>query len=136
MVAQISFLVVVRNSFRFYLLTYNTSCAVVSVFWLRQEIVFGCTVYKKDSYSVSLIERESTSKCVYFIRSITLLLCISLLCRISFLHCMDQKQVANQGIFLMRFKLSVTAYLFLALYGSTTLQSQSFFKNIKNPLCK
>ncbi len=55
-------------------------CAVVSVFWLRQEIVFGCTVSKKDSYLVSLIERESASKCVYFVRSNTLLLCISLLC--------------------------------------------------------
>ncbi len=80
MVAQISFLVVAGNSFRCYLLIYHTSCAVVSVFWLRQKIVFGCTVSKKDSYSVSLIKRESASKCVYFIRSNTLLLCISLLC--------------------------------------------------------
>ncbi len=68
------------NSFRSYLLTDHTSCAIVSVFWLRQEIVFGCTVSKKDSYSVSLIERESASRCVYFVRSNTLLLCISLLC--------------------------------------------------------
>ena len=36
----------------------------------------------------------------------------------------------------MRSKLSVTVYLFLALYGSTTLQSQSFLKNIENFLCK
>ncbi len=79
-VAQISFLVVVGNSFRCYLLLiYHTSCAVVSVFWLWQEIVFGCTVSKKDSYLVSLKERESASKCVYFVRSNTLLLCISLL---------------------------------------------------------
>ncbi len=75
-----SFLVVAGNSFRCYLLIYHTSCAVVSVFWLWQEIVFGCTVSKKDSYLVSSIERESTSKCVYFVRSNTLLLCISLLC--------------------------------------------------------
>ncbi len=51
-VAQISFLVVAGNSFWCYLLIYHTSCAVVSVFWLRWEIVFGCTVSKKDSYSV------------------------------------------------------------------------------------
>jgi hypothetical protein len=76
----VSFLVVAGNSFRCYLLTYHTSCAVVSVFWLRQKIVFGCTVSKKDFYSFSLIERESASKCVYFVRSNTLLLCISLLC--------------------------------------------------------
>ena len=29
-------------------------------------------------------------------------------------------------------KVSVTVYLFLALYGSTTIQSQLFLKNIKN----
>ncbi len=79
-VAQIIFLVVEGNSFRCYLCIYHTNCAVVSVFWLRQEIVFGCTVSKKDTYLVSLIERESASKCVYFVRSNTLLLCISLLC--------------------------------------------------------
>jgi hypothetical protein len=79
-VAQISFLVVAGNSFRCYLLIYHTSCASVSVFWLRQEIVFGCTVSKKDSYSVSLIEREFASKSVYYVRSNTLLLYIFLLC--------------------------------------------------------
>ncbi len=36
---------------------YHTSCAIVSVVWLRWEIVFGCTVFKKDSFLVSLIER-------------------------------------------------------------------------------
>ncbi len=38
-------------------------------FWLRQEIVFGYSVSKKDSYSVSLIERQTASKCVNFERS-------------------------------------------------------------------
>jgi hypothetical protein len=66
-VAQISFLVVVGKSFRCYLLTNHTSCAIVSVFWLRREIVFECTISKKDSYSVSLIERESASECEYFV---------------------------------------------------------------------
>jgi hypothetical protein len=55
-------------------------CHCVS-FLVVEGKVFGCTVSKKDSYLVSLIiERESASKCVYFIRSNTLLLCISLLC--------------------------------------------------------
>jgi hypothetical protein len=76
----------VGNSSRCYLLFYHTSCAVVSVLWLRREIVFSCTVSKKDSYLDSLIERESASKCVYFVRSNTLLLCISLLC-IYLLYC-------------------------------------------------
>ncbi len=57
LVALVSFLVVVGKSFRCYLLTHHTSCAVVSVFWFQQEIVFGCTVSKKDSYLASLRER-------------------------------------------------------------------------------
>ncbi len=36
LVAQVGFLVVAAKSFRCYFLTYHTSCAVVSVFWLRQ----------------------------------------------------------------------------------------------------
>ncbi len=47
-----------------------------------------------------------------------------------------QKQLASQGMFLMKSKLSVTVCFFLALYGSTALQSQSFIKNIKNFICK
>jgi hypothetical protein len=31
-----------------------------------------------------------------------------------------------------RYKVSVTVYLFLALYGSTTIQSRLFLKNIEN----
>jgi hypothetical protein len=59
LVAQVSFLVVAGKRFRCYLLTNHTSCAVVSVFWFQRKIVFGCTVSKKDSYSVSLRERGS-----------------------------------------------------------------------------
>ncbi len=46
-----------------------------------------------------------------------------------------QKQLASQGMFLIKSKLSISAYLFLALYGSTVLQSWSFLKNIKRFLC-
>jgi hypothetical protein len=70
--SQVGFLVVVGKSFRCYLLTYHTSCAVVSVFWLQWEIVFGYSVSKKDLYSISLIERQTASKCNYFVRSNTL----------------------------------------------------------------
>ncbi len=38
-------------------LSYHTSCAVVSFFWLRREIVYGYSVSKNNSYSVLLIER-------------------------------------------------------------------------------
>ncbi len=89
MVVQVGFLVVAGKSFRCYFLTYHTSCAVVSVFWLRQEIVFGNSVSKKDSCLVSLIERRTASKCVYLVRSNTRLLCVSLL-SISLLYQKDQ----------------------------------------------
>ncbi len=39
-------------------------------------------------------------------------------------------------MFLVRSELFITAYLFLVLYRSTSLQSQSFLKNIKTFLCK
>ncbi len=90
LVAQVSFLVVAGKGFRcYFLLTNHTSCAVVSVFWFRREIIFGCTVSKKDSYSVSLRERGSASKCVYFVTSNTLLLWISL--------CMDLQPYLHGG---------------------------------------
>ncbi len=93
--AVVSFFVVaVGDSFRLHRLIFwlwqekslgVTSLSTIPVvplcqfFWLRREIVFGYSVSKKDSYSVSLIERQSTSKCVIFVRSNTLLLCFSLL---------------------------------------------------------
>ncbi len=43
-------------------------CHCVS-FMVRREIVFSYSVSKKDSYLVSLIERRTASKCVYFVRS-------------------------------------------------------------------
>ncbi len=46
-----------------------------------------------------------------------------------------EKQFASQGMFLIRSKLSITAFLFLVLYRSTALQSQSFLINIES-LCK
>ncbi len=106
LVAQVSFLVVAGNSFRFYLLTYHTSCAVESVFWLWREIDIGCTVYKKDSYSHSLIERESASKCVYFVRSNTLLLCYSLLC-IYLLGTVHIHRITDQRLFCQQPQLDV-----------------------------
>ncbi len=65
LVAQVSFLVVAGKSVRCYLFTNHTSCAVVSVFLFWQEIVFGCTVSKKDSYLVSLRKRGSIYLLLY-----------------------------------------------------------------------
>ncbi len=43
----------------------------------------------------------------------------------------QEKQLASQNVFLVRSDLSITAYLFLVLYRSTSLQSLSFLKNIE-----
>jgi hypothetical protein len=67
LVAQVSFLVVAGKRFRCYLLTNHASCAIVSVFWFQREIVFGCTVSKKDSYSVSLRESGSVYLSLYLL---------------------------------------------------------------------
>jgi hypothetical protein len=67
LVAQVSFLVVTEKRHRCYLLTNHTSCAIVSVFWFWREIVFGCTVSKKDSYSLSLRERGSIYLSLYLL---------------------------------------------------------------------
>ncbi len=47
-----------------------------------------------------------------------------------------KKQLASQNMFLIKSKLSITTYLFLVFYRSTSLQSRSFLKNINNFLCK
>ncbi len=45
-------------------------------------------------------------------------------------------QPSNFSHKIRTFELSITAYLFLVLYRSTSLQSLSFLKNIKTFLCK
>ncbi len=83
-----------------YVLSVQYTCAVVSVFWLWQEIVlwweivlkmrtpfdFLWAVSTKKSYWVTLL--WSTSRCVYFLSPNTLLLCIFLFC-IFFLYRTD-----------------------------------------------
>jgi hypothetical protein len=75
-----------------YVLSVQYTCAVVSVFWLWREIVlwweivlkmqtpfdFLWAVSMKKSYWVTLL--WSNSRCVYFVRPNTLLLCIFLFC--------------------------------------------------------
>jgi hypothetical protein len=47
-----------------------------------------------------------------------------------------EKQLASQNMFLVKSELSITTYLFLVFYRSTSYQSRSFLKNIKTFLCK
>jgi hypothetical protein len=50
--------------------------------------------------------------------------------------CILEKQLASQDMFLIRSEISITAYHFLVLYRSTSLQALSFLKNIETFLCK
>ncbi len=75
-----------------YILSVQYTCAIVSVFWLWREIVlwqeivlkmrtpfdFLWAVSTEKSYWVTLL--WSDSRCVYFVRPNTLLLCIFLFC--------------------------------------------------------
>ncbi len=171
-----------------YILSVIYSCGVVSVFLLWREMIlwwekvlktrtpfdFLWAASTKNSHWVSLL--WSDSRCVYFIRTNTLLLCIFLFC-IFLLYRADpqvevqirillrinignrvkmqtlaitlwfpeqcllgffilEKQLASQNVFLIRSELSITAYLFLLLYRSTSLQSLLFLKNIETFLFK
>ncbi len=109
------FFVLAGNRFWFYTLLmyleYHTVVVLCQFFWFWQEIVFGVTYVLRYNTVVQL--------CQFF--------------------CCGQKANLVQ-IFLLnlnfllghRNKVSVTVYLFLALYGSTTIQSRSFLKNVKN----
>ncbi len=82
-----------------YILSVQYSCVVVSVYWLWQKIVlkmrtpfdFLWAVSTKKSYWVTLL--WSASRCVYFVRSNTLLLCIFLFCIFLLYHTDPQVEV-------------------------------------------
>ncbi len=46
-----------------------------------------------------------------------------------------EKQLSSQNMFLVRSKLSITAYFFLVLYKTTSLQSRLFLEYIWRPNC-
>ncbi len=74
-----------------YVLSVQYSCAVVSVFWLWREIVLKEHVSMKKSYRVTLL--WFASRCVFFIRPNTLLLCIFLFCIFFFYRADPQVEV-------------------------------------------
>ena len=63
-----------------YVLSVQYSCAVVSVFWLWREKQFSKWEHISTNKSSWVTLLWSASRCVYFIRPITLLLCIFLFC--------------------------------------------------------
>jgi hypothetical protein len=85
-----------------YVLRVSYSCGVVLVFLFRQEIVFGVTYVLSVQYSCAVV-------------SVFLLWPESNLVQIFLLN--------PNFLLVHRNKLSVTVYFFLALYGSTTIQS-------------
>ncbi len=95
-------------------LSVQYSCAVVSVFWLWREIILKMRThfYKKNLLGYFIVIRYLLG---FFIL---------------------EKQLTSQDMFLVRSELSITVYLFLVLYRSTSLQSLSFLQNIMTFLCK
>jgi hypothetical protein len=109
------FFVLAGNRFRFYTLLmyleYHTVVVLWLFFWLWREIVLGVTYVLSVQYSCAVVSVFFCGRKANLVRSILL----------------------NPIFFLVhRNKLSVTVYLFLALYGSTTIQSQLFLNNIEN----
>ncbi len=77
-------------------------------------------ILRKDKY-VKSCQNANTGNC-------TMISCTQFLRKLLIGLFILQKQLASQGMFLIRSELSITVYLFLALNGSTTLQSWSFLK--------
>ncbi len=117
---------------------FQLCCCVSLLFW--QEIGFGFTYYLCTQSTIQLWY------CVSFFGSdgkqfLVLLtyLVYNTVVRLCKFFCCGRKANLVQ-IFLLnpnfllvhRKKIFVTVYLFLALYGSTTIQSRLFLKNIEN----
>ncbi len=123
-----------------YIFRVQYSCGVVLVFWFWREMVFGVTYVLSVQYSCAVVsvfwlwqEIFLNMRTPFYKKNlIGLFYCDPLL--IGFLYL--EKQLFSQDMFLVRSKLSITVYLFLVLYRSTSLQSLLFLKNIKTFLCK
>jgi hypothetical protein len=123
-----------------YVLRVPYSCGGVSVVWFWREIVFGVTYVLSVQYSCAVVSvfwlwREIILKTrTPFYKKILLGDFIVIRYLLGFF--ILEKQLVSQDMFRVRSKLSITVYLFLVLYRSTSLQSLSFLKNIKTFLCK
>ncbi len=109
------FFVLAGNRFWFYILLmyleYHTIVVLCQFFWFWRDLFLVLLTY--------LVYNTVVRLCQFF--------------------CCGRKAnlvqifLLNPNLFLVhRNKFSVTVYLFLALYGSTTIQSRSFLKNIEN----
>ncbi len=123
-----------------YVLRVQYSCGVVLVFWFWREIVFGVTYILSVQYSCAVVSvfwlwREIILKMrTPFYEKILLGYFIVIRYLLGFF--ILEKQLFSQDMFLVKSKFSITAYLFLVLYRSMSLQSLSFLKNIETFLCK
>ena len=98
-----------------YVLRVPYSCGVVLVFLiLAGNIIFSVTYVHSVQYSCVVVFLKNDYSVSLFL----------------------EKQLASQNIFLVKSKLSITTYLFLVFYRSTSLQSRLFLENINNFLCK
>ncbi len=112
-----------QHSFTLYLLF-----CIFFLYCTDPQVEVQIRIILKDKY-VKLCQNANTG-------NHTMISCTQFLRKFFLVFFILQKQLTNQGIFLMRSELSITVYLSLASYGSTTLQSQSFLQNLKKFLCK
>ena len=82
-----------------YVLRVPYSCGVVLVFWFWWEIVFGVMYIHSVQYSCAVVFLENDYSVSLFL----------------------EKQLASQNIFLVKSEHSITKYLFLVFYKSTSL---------------
>jgi hypothetical protein len=92
------FVLLAGNSF-WYVRTYHTVVVFCYFFWFWWEIVFGVTYVHSAQYSCAVVFLKNDYSVSLFL----------------------EKQLASQNIFLVKFELSITTYLFLVFYKSTSL---------------
>ncbi len=92
------FVLLVGNSF-WYVRTYHTVVLLCFFFWFWREIVFGVTYVHSVQYSCAVVFLKNDYLVSFFL----------------------EKQLASKNIFLVKSELSITTYLFLVFYKSSSL---------------
>jgi hypothetical protein len=112
-----------------YVIRVPYSCGVVLVFWFWREIGVGVMFVLSVQYSCAVVSVFCCGKKANLVQIFLSNLQNFLLLHFGFF--ILEKQLASQNIFLVRSELSITAYLLLVFYRTTSLQSLSFLKNIE-----
>ena len=111
-----------------YVLRVPYSCGVVLVFLVLAGFVFGVTYVLNVQYSCAVVSVFCCGRKANLVQNFLVESENFLLVHFGFFIL---EKLASQNIFLLRSELSITAYLLLVFYRTTSLQSLSFLKNIE-----